>query len=344
MKEKISLNNKTILITGACGFIGYHLSNRLLKDCEDINLIGLDNMMDNNDLSLKEFRLEKLKKFSNFILKKESISDKEKINEVFQEYKPHIVINLAGKSSIRDSIDNPDSYIEANVLGFYNVLEACRQHNVEHLIYASSSSIYDGNTKVPFSIGDKTDTPGSLYSASKKSNELFAYCYSKLYGLATTGLRFFTVYGPLGRPDMAYFKFTNMMIKGETIKIYNYGNCKRNFTYIDDIVEGIIRVVTSKPYKESNMIPYSIYNISSSKPDSLLDFVTTLEEELVKAEVLPSDYDFDSHKELVPMQAGDTAITYADVSDLERDFGYKPNTSLRKGLREFAKWYKNYYK
>lgn len=342
--NKINLDNKTILITGSCGFIGYHLSKRLLKEYKNITLIGVDNMMNNDDLSLKKYRLKKLKEFSNFTLIKQNISNKERVNEIFIKHKPNIVINLAGKSSIRDSIDNPDSYIESNIIGFYNILEACRHNKVDHLVYASSSSVYDGNIKVPFSIKDKTDTPGSIYSASKKSNELFAYCYSKLYGIATTGLRFFTVYGPLGRPDMAYFKFTNMMLKGETIKIYNYGNCKRNFTYIDDIIESIIRVITIKLSEKTNMVPYQVYNISSSKPDSLLDFITILEEELVRAKVLPSDYDFESHKELAPMHAGDTSITYADVKDLEKDFGYRPNTSLREGLREFAKWYKEFYK
>ena len=339
---------KTYLITGSSGFIGSNLTKRILSEHPDIQVIGLDDMNDYYDVSLKEYRLKELEQFPNFKFIKGNIADKDLVNKVFADYKPSIVVNLAAQAGVRYSIDHPGAYIESNVIGFYNILEACRHNPVEHLVYASSSSVYGGNTKVPFSTEDKVDNPVSLYAATKKSNELFAHCYSKLYDIPTTGLRFFTVYGPAGRPDMAYFGFTNKLIKGETIKIFNYGNCKRDFTYIDDIVEGIIRVMNKAPEKKKGndslpIPPYAVYNIGNNNPENLLDFVQILQEELIRAEVLPKDYDFEAHKELVPMQAGDVPITYADTTPLEKDFGFKPHTSLRDGLRNFAIWYKKFY-
>ena len=339
---------KTILVTGSSGFIGSNLVKRLLEENNDIKVIGLDNMNDYYDVRLKEYRLNELEKYSNYTFIKGNLADKELINKIFEEYKPSIVVNLAAQAGVRYSIDHPDAYIESNIIGFYNILEACRHNPVEHLVYASSSSVYGSNKKVPYSTDDKVDNPISLYAATKKSNELFAHCYSKLYNIPTTGLRFFTVYGPAGRPDMAYFSFTNKLIKGETIKIFNYGNCKRDFTYVDDIVEGIIRVMKHAPEKKSGedglpIPPYKVYNIGNSNPENLLDFVSILSEELVRAGVLPEDYDFESHKELVPMQPGDVPITYADTTPLEKDFGFKPSTSLREGLRKFAEWYKEFY-
>ena len=346
--KTIDLKGKTIFITGVAGFIGSNLAKRLLNEIKDIKLIGLDSLNDYYDVKLKEYRLNDLKKFNNFIFIKGNLSNKELINNIFKEYKPNIVVNLAAQAGIRYSIENPDAYIEANIIGFYNILEACRYNPVEHLVYASSSSVYGGNTKVPFSTDDKVDNPVSLYAATKKSNELMAYSYSKLYNIPSTGLRFFTVYGPAGRPDMAYFGFTNKLIKGEKIKIFNYGNCKRDFTYIDDIVEGIFRVMKGAPEQKKGedglpIPPYKVYNIGNSNPENLLDFVNILQEELIRAEVLPKDYDFESHKELVPMQAGDVPVTYSDTSPLEEDYGFKPNTSLREGLRKFAQWYKEFY-
>lgn len=348
MKTKIDLNNKTILVTGSSGFIGSFLTKRLLKEYEGIKVIGLDNMNDYYDVSLKEYRLEELEQYPNFEFIKGNLADKELINKIFSDYKFDVVVNLAAQAGVRYSIDHPDAYIESNIIGFYNILEACRHNPVEHLVYASSSSVYGNNEKVPYSTDDKVDNPISLYAATKKSNELLAHAYSKLYNIPSTGLRFFTVYGPAGRPDMAYFSFTNKLINGESIKIFNYGNCKRDFTYVDDIVEGIIRVMQGAPKKKNGedglpIPPYAVYNIGNSNPENLLDFVTILQEELIRAEVLPSDYDFESHKELVPMQAGDVPITYADTTPLEKDYGFKPNTSLRDGLRKFACWYKEFY-
>ncbi len=336
-----------ILVTGAAGFIGAFLSKRLLDTTSD-EIIGLDNLNDYYDVSLKEARLDMLKGYSKFKFIKGDISDKAFIDRLFDEYKFDVVVNLAAQAGVRYSIDHPDVYINSNIIGFYNILEACRYHPVKHLVYASSSSVYGGNTKVPFTTDDKVDNPVSLYAATKKSNELLAHAYSKLYNIPTTGLRFFTVYGPMGRPDMAYFSFTNKLIKGETIEIFNYGNCKRDFTYVDDIVEGVIRVMNKAPEKKNGedglpIPPYKIYNIGNNNPENLLDFVQTLSEELVRAGVLPKDYDFESRKKLVPMQKGDVPVTYADTSDLERDFGYKPSTSLREGLRRFSKWYYSYY-
>ncbi len=337
-----------ILVTGAAGFVGAFLCKRLLETTND-EIIGLDNLNDYYDVSLKEARLDMLKPRNKFTFIKGDISDKEFIDKLFNEYKFDIVVNLAAQAGVRYSIDHPDVYIISNIIGFYNILEACRYHPVKHLVYASSSSVYGGNTKVPFSTDDKVDNPVSLYAATKKSNELLAHAYSKLYNIPTTGLRFFTVYGPMGRPDMAYFSFTNKLIKGETIEIFNYGNCKRDFTYVDDIVKGIIKVMNKAPKKSNGedglpIPPYKIYNIGNNNPENLLDFVQILSEELVRAGVLPKDYDFESHKKLVPMQKGDVPITYADTSDLEKDFRYKPSTSLREGLRRFAEWYKSYYK
>ena len=343
--KKINLKNKTILVTGAAGFIGYYLSKRLLDEVEGIKVIGFDNMNDYYDVKLKEWRLSNLSKYDNFIFVKGNLADKVLINKVFNEYKPSVVVNLAAQAGVRYSIDHPDCYIESNLIGFYNILEACRHNPVEHLVYASSSSVYGCNKKVPYSTDDKVDNPISLYAATKKSNELLAHSYSKLYEIPSTGLRFFTVYGPAGRPDMAYFSFTNKLINGETIKIFNYGNCKRDFTYIDDIVEGIIRVMQGAPDKSIGddglpNPPYAVYNIGNSNPENLLDFVTILQEELIRAGVLPKDYDFESHKELVPMQPGDVPVTYADTTPLERDYGFRPNTP---GLRKFAEWYKEFY-
>ena len=346
--KNIELNNKTILVTGAAGFIGSNLVKRILNDVDNVKVIGLDNMNDYYDLKIKDYRLTELSKFNNFMFIRGNLSDKEFINKIFEEYKPEIVVNLAAQAGVRYSITNPDAYIESNLIGFYNILEACRHNPVEHLVYASSSSVYGSNKKVPYSTDDKVDNPVSLYAATKKSNELLAHAYSKLYNIPSTGLRFFTVYGPAGRPDMAYFGFTNKLIKGETIKIFNYGNCMRDFTYVDDIVEGIVRVMKGSPEQRNGedglpIPPYAIYNIGNSDPVNLLDFVTILQEELVRAGVLPKDYDFESHKELVPMQPGDVPITYADTTPLQRDFGYKPSTDLRTGLRKFAEWYKEFY-
>lgn len=346
--QKINLENKVILITGASGFIGANLVQRLLNDYKDIKVIGLDSMNDYYDTKIKEYRLNNLLKYPNFKFVKGNLADKGLITTIFSEYQPNIVVNLAAQAGVRYSITNPDAYIESNIIGFYNILEACRNYPVEHLVYASSSSVYGSNKKVPYSTDDKVDNPVSLYAATKKSNELLAHAYSKLFNIPSTGLRFFTVYGPAGRPDMAYFGFTNKLINGETIKIFNYGNCQRDFTYIDDIVEGIIRVMQGAPEKKMGedglpIPPYAIYNIGNSNPENLLDFVTILQEELVRAKVLPEDYDFEAHKELVPMQPGDVPVTYADTTPLERDFNFKPNTSLREGLRKFAEWYKEFY-
>ena len=342
------LNNKTVFVTGVAGFIGSNLAKRLLKEFDGIKVVGIDNMNDYYDVSIKEWRLKELQSNTSFTFFKGSIADKEIINNIFEEYKPSVVVNLAAQAGVRYSITNPDAYIEANLIGFYNILEACRHNEVEHLVYASSSSVYGSNKKVPYSTEDKVDNPVSLYAATKKSNELMAHAYSKLYNIPSTGLRFFTVYGPAGRPDMAYFGFTNKLRNNETIKIFNYGNCKRDFTYIDDIVEGIIRVMKNVPEKKIGedglpVPPYSVYNIGNNHPENLLDFVYILQQELISAGALPSDYDFESHKELVAMQPGDVPVTYADTTPLEQDFGFKPNTSLRYGLRSFAKWYKEFY-
>ena len=339
---------KTYFITGVAGFIGSNLAKKILKENEDIQIVGLDNINSYYDVKLKEYRLKELEQFNNFKFIKGSLADKELINKIFEENKPEIVVNLAAQAGVRYSITNPDAYIESNLIGFYNILEACRHNPVEHLVYASSSSVYGSNKKVPYSTDDKVDNPVSLYAATKKSNELLAHSYSKLYNIPSTGLRFFTVYGPAGRPDMAYFGFTNKLLAGETIKIYNYGNCKRDFTYIDDIVEGVWRVMNKAPEKKNGedglpIPPYKIYNIGNSNPENLLDFVNILQEELIRAEVLPKNYDFEAHKELVAMQPGDVPITYADTTPLEKEFGFKPNTPLREGLRKFAKWYKEFY-
>lgn len=348
LKNNIRLEGKTVFITGVAGFIGSNLAKRLLNDYSDITIIGIDNMNDYYDVSIKEWRLKELSNRSSFKFIKGNIADKSIIESIFDDYKPEIVMNLAAQAGVRYSITNPDTYIEANIIGFYNILEACRHHGVEHLVYASSSSVYGSNQKVPYSTDDKVDNPVSLYAATKKSNELMAHAYSKLYNFATTGLRFFTVYGPAGRPDMAYFDFTNKLINNEIIRVFNYGNCKRDFTYIDDIIEGIIRVMKHAPEKVNGgdglpIPPYKIYNIGNSKSENLLDFITILQEELINADVLPSDYDFEKHKELVAMQPGDVPVTYADTTPLEEDFGFCPNTTLRDGLRCFAKWYKKFY-
>ena len=338
-----------ILVTGSSGFIGMNLCERLLKENPETKIIGIDNMNEYYDVSLKEYRLKKLRTYPNFEFIKGDISDKELIFSIFEQYRFDIVVNLAAQAGVRYSIENPDAYINSNIIGFYNILEACRHYPVEHLVYASSSSVYGGNKKIPFSTDDKVDNPVSLYAATKKSNELIAHCYSKLYNIPTTGLRFFTVYGEAGRPDMAYFGFTDKLVKGETIQIFNYGNCQRDFTYIDDIVEGIVRVMQKAPEKKTGedglpIPPYALYNIGGGQPENLLDFVQILSEELIRAGVLPEDYDFNAHKELVPMQQGDVPVTYADSSALERDFGFKPTIPLRVGLRKFAEWYKEYYK
>lgn len=337
-----------VLITGACGFIGSNLAKRILSTEPDTKVIGLDNMNDYYDVRIKEARLAELQKFENYIFIKGNLADKALINSIFEQYHPDIVVNLGAQAGVRYSITNPDAYIESNMIGFYNILEACRHYPVEHLVYASSSSVYGSNKKVPYSTDDKVDNPVSLYAATKKSNELMAHAYSKLYNIPSTGLRFFTVYGPAGRPDMAYFGFTNKLVKGETIKIFNYGNCKRDFTYVDDIVEGVARVIKKPPEKKNGedglpIPPYAVYNIGNSNPENLLDFVQILSEELVRAGVLPADYDFEAHKELVPMQPGDVPVTFADTEPLERDFGFKPHTPLREGLRKFAEWYKDFY-
>ena len=355
VKTKIDLKGKTVLVTGAAGFIGSFLSERLLSDFEDIRVIGFDSVNDYYDIRLKESRLEKLQKHRNFIFIKANLADKDKVSEVFREYSPQIVVNLAAQAGVRYSITNPDAYIESNIIGFYNILEACRHSYddgatpVEHLVYASSSSVYGSNKKVPYSTDDKVDNPVSLYAATKKSNELMAHAYSKLYNIPSTGLRFFTVYGPAGRPDMAYFGFTDKLLRGETIRIFNYGNCKRDFTYIDDIVEGVVRVMQGAPERKDGedglpVPPYAVYNIGNQNPENLLDFVDILQQELIAAGVLPNDYDFEAHKQLVPMQPGDVPVTYADTTPLKRDYGYKPSTELRTGLRNFARWYKDFYK
>ena len=340
---------KTVLVTGSAGFIGANLVKELLKTT-DYEIIGVDNLNDYYDVALKEYRLKEIEGLNgDFTFIKGNIADRALIDSLFETYKFNIVVNLAAQAGVRYSITNPDVYIESNMIGFYNILEACRHHSVDHLVYASSSSVYGSNKKVPYSTDDKVDNPVSLYAATKKSNELFAHAYSKLYDIPSTGLRFFTVYGPAGRPDMAYFSFTNKLIKGETIKIFNYGNCKRDFTYVDDIVKGIKMVMEKAPERKTGedglpIPPYAIYNIGNNNPENLLDFVEILSEELIRAEILPADYDFASHKELVPMQKGDVPVTFADTSALERDFGFKPSTSLRDGLRAFAEWYKKFYK
>lgn len=347
--QKIDLNSKKILITGVAGFIGSNLAKKILKEFNVKKVVGIDNLNDYYDVKIKEYRLKDLEEYEKFEFIKENLADKKLITNIFNEFKPDIVVNLGAQAGVRYSITNPDTYIESNIIGFYNILEGCRNNSVEHLVYASSSSVYGSNKKVPYSTDDKVDNPVSLYAATKKSNELLAHAYSKLYNIPSTGLRFFTVYGPAGRPDMAYFGFTNKLIKGEKIKIFNYGNCKRDFTYIDDIVEGITRVMQGAPEKKKGedglpIPPYAIYNIGNGHPENLLDFVKILQEELIRAKVLPEDYDFESHTELVPMQPGDVPITFAETSALERDYGYRPNTDLRTGLRKFAEWYKEFYK
>ena len=348
--EKISLEDKSILITGAAGFIGSNLCIRLLKEVEGVKVIGLDNMNDYYDVNIKNYRLEQLSEVGgDWTFIKGDLSDKQTINGIFSQYHPNVVVNLGAQAGVRYSITNPDAYIKSNMIGFYNILEACRNEEaLEHLVYASSSSVYGTNKKVPYSTDDKVDNPVSLYAATKKSNELMAHAYSKLYNIPSTGLRFFTVYGPAGRPDMAYFGFTNKLVNRETIKIFNYGNCMRDFTFIDDIVEGVIRVMKGAPEKKTGedglpVPPYAVYNIGNNAPENLLDFVTILQEELVRAGVLPEDYDFEAHKELVPMQPGDVPVTYADTTPLEKDYGFKPSTPLRDGLRKFATWYKEFY-
>ena len=345
----VSLEKKVVLVTGAAGFIGANLVKRLLNEFDSVKVIGIDNITEYYDVRLKYERLQELSAYGDrFIFIKDNIAKKEIVESIFTNYHPQVVVNLAAQAGVRYSITNPDAYIESNLIGFYNILEACRHYGVEHLVYASSSSVYGSNKKVPYSTDDKVDNPVSLYAATKKSNELMAHAYSKLYNIPSTGLRFFTVYGPCGRPDMAYFSFTNKLLKGETIQIYNYGNCKRDFTYIDDIVEGIVRIMQHAPEKRNGedglpVPPYKVYNIGNNSPENLLDFVTILQDELIRAGVLPNDYDFESHKELVPMQPGDVPVTYADTIPLEQDFGFKPSTSLREGLRKFAGWYAKYY-
>ena len=351
--QKINLNGKTILVTGAAGFIGSNLVKRLLLEVKDATIIGVDNMNDYYDVSLKEWRLDGLngvngKNGNKWVFVKGDLASKETIDGLFEQYHPTIVVNLAAQAGVRYSITNPDAYVQSNLIGFFNILEACRHYPVEHLVYASSSSVYGSNKKIPYSTDDKVDNPVSLYAATKKSNELMAHAYSKLYNIPSTGLRFFTVYGPAGRPDMAYFGFTNKLVKGETIQIFNFGNCKRDFTYVDDIVEGVIRVMQGAPEKQMGedglpIPPYAVYNIGNNQPENLLTFVDILQQELIRAKVLPEDYDFEAHKKLVPMQPGDVPVTYADTSALERDYGYKPSTSLRDGLRAFAEWYAYFY-
>lgn len=374
VKHNINLEGKTVLVTGAAGFIGSNLVKRLFHDVKNIKVIGIDSLTDYYDVNIKCERLKEIVKSlrvlvdisestgdngittgfyqgqngSSWTFVHASIADKDAVEKIFTENKIAVVVNLAAQAGVRYSITNPDAYIQSNLIGFYNILEACRYHEVEHLVYASSSSVYGSNKKVPYSTDDKVDNPVSLYAATKKSNELMAHAYSKLYNIPSTGLRFFTVYGPAGRPDMAYFGFTNKLVKGETIKIFNYGNCKRDFTYVDDIVEGVVRIMQHAPEKQNGedglpIPPYKVYNIGNNSPENLLDFVTILQEELVRAGVLPKDYDFEAHKELVPMQPGDVPVTYADTTPLEQDFGFKPNTSLREGLRRFAEWYAKYY-
>lgn len=374
VEYNVNLEGKTVLVTGAAGFIGSNLVKRLFYEVKNIHIIGIDSITDYYDVNIKYERLKEIKRCLTVIVDQKSemdengvesgfyqgqngsswtfvhasIADKEAVDKIFTENNISVVVNLAAQAGVRYSITNPDAYIQSNLIGFYNILEACRHHEVEHLVYASSSSVYGSNKKVPYSTDDKVDNPVSLYAATKKSNELMAHAYSKLYNIPSTGLRFFTVYGPAGRPDMAYFGFTNKLLKGETIQIFNYGNCKRDFTYVDDIVEGVKRVMQGAPEKKNGedglpIPPYAVYNIGNSNPENLLDFVTILQEELIRAEVLPAEYDFEAHKELVPMQPGDVPVTYADTSALEKDYGFKPNTSLRTGLRQFAKWYKNFY-
>ena len=353
LTPNVDLNTKTVLVTGAAGFIGSNLVTELIRTVGEINIIGLDSLNDYYDTSIKHYRLCEIERLAasskaKWIFIKGNLADRELINNIFAEHKPSVVVNLAAQAGVRYSITNPDAYIEANLIGFYNILEACRNYPVEHLVYASSSSVYGSNKKIPYSTDDKVDNPVSLYAATKKSNELMAHAYSKLYNIPSTGLRFFTVYGPAGRPDMAYFGFTNKLLKGEVIEIFNYGNCKRDFTYVDDIVEGVKRVMQCAPEKALGddglpVPPYRVYNIGNNNPENLLDFVQILSEELVRAKVLPPDFDFESHKKLVPMQPGDVPITYADTSALERDFGFKPQTSLREGLRRFAEWYHEFY-
>lgn len=374
VKYNINLEGKTVLVTGAAGFIGSNLVKRLFHDVKNIKVIGIDSLTDYYDVNIKCERLKEIVRSlrvlvdirestgdngittgfyqgqngSSWTFVHASIADKDAVEKIFTENKIAVVVNLAAQAGVRYSITNPDAYIQSNLIGFYNILEACRHHEVEHLVYASSSSVYGSNKKVPYSTDDKVDNPVSLYAATKKSNELMAHAYSKLYNIPSTGLRFFTVYGPAGRPDMAYFGFTNKLVKGETIKIFNYGNCKRDFTYVDDIVEGVVRIMQHAPEKQNGkdglpIPPYKVYNIGNNSPENLLDFVTILQEELVRAGVLPKDYDFEAHKELVPMQPGDVPVTYADTTPLEQDFGFKPNTSLREGLRRFAEWYAKYY-
>ncbi|CAK7013156.1 MAG: UDP-N-acetylglucosamine 4-epimerase [Bacteroides thetaiotaomicron] len=345
----VSLENKVVLVTGAAGFIGANLVKRLLNEFDSVKVIGIDSITEYYDVRLKYERLQALSAYGDrFVFIKDNIAKKEIVESIFTDHHPQVVVNLAAQAGVRYSITNPDAYIESNLIGFYNILESCRHHGVEHLVYASSSSVYGSNKKVPYSTDDKVDNPVSLYAATKKSNELMAHAYSKLYNIPSTGLRFFTVYGPCGRPDMAYFSFTNKLLKGETIQIYNYGNCKRDFTYIDDIVEGMVRIMQHAPEKKNGddglpIPPYKVYNIGNNSPENLLDFVTILQDELIHAGVLPNDYDFESHKELVPMQPGDVPVTYADTTPLEQDFGFKPSTSLRDGLRAFAEWYAKYY-
>ena len=346
--ERIDLDNKTLLVTGAAGFIGANLVKKLLSYVPTANIIGIDSVNDYYDVKLKEYRLKELSRYTGFDFIKGNIADKNLMNSLFEKYRPSVVVNLAAQAGVRYSIENPDAYIESNIIGFFNVLESCRRFPVEHLVYASSSSVYGSNKKVPYSTEDKVDNPVSLYAATKKSNELMAYSYAKLYNIPSTGLRFFTVYGPAGRPDMAYFGFTDKLVRGDTIKIFNYGNCKRDFTYIDDIVEGVVRVMQGAPEKKNGedglpIPPYAVYNIGNNHPENLIDFVRILSEELVRAGVLPENYDFEAHKELVPMQPGDVPVTYADTDALERDYGFKPSTSLRTGIRKFAEWYKICY-
>lgn len=345
----VSLENKVVLVTGAAGFIGANLVKRLLNEFDSVKVIGIDNITEYYDVRLKYERLQELSAYGDrFVFIKGNIAKKEIIESIFTDYHPQVVVNLAAQAGVRYSITNPDAYIESNLIGFYNILDSCRHHSVEHLVYASSSSVYGSNKKVPYSTDDKVDNPVSLYAATKKSNELMAHAYSKLYNIPSTGLRFFTVYGPCGRPDMAYFSFTNKLLKGETIQIYNYGNCKRDFTYIDDIVEGMVRIMQHAPEKRNGedglpVPPYKVYNIGNNSPENLLDFVTILQDELIRAGVLPNYYDFESYKELVPMQPGDVPVTYADTTPLQQDFGFKPSTSLREGLRKFAGWYAKFY-
>jgi nucleoside-diphosphate-sugar epimerase len=357
LDKNIDLNGKRVLVTGAAGFIGSNLCKELLKEFKDIHIYGIDNMNDYYDPKIKEQRLKEVLELSvtkgdeekyaeddaPFVFERGSIADRDAIDDIFKEFKPEVVVNLAAQAGVRYSIENPDAYIEANLIGFYNILEACRHNPVQHLVYASSSSVYGSNKKIPYSVEDKVDNPVSLYAATKKSNELLAHAYSKLYGIPSTGLRFFTVYGPAGRPDMAYFGFTNKLVKGDKIKIFNYGNCKRDFTYVDDIVKGVVNVMQVAPAENENGVKYKVYNIGNNDPVNLLDFVDILQQELISAGVLPEDYDFEAHKELVPMQPGDVEVTYADVTALQEDFGFKPATPLRDGLRAFAKWYKEVY-